>query len=169
MRSFSRRVGYVLGAALTMAALALPGGAASAATGAHVHFGSPVSSVSVSQSDVVPFSASGCGPNEYPELQVQQCTQVIGGGLKVDSVSGRAINVTDFALNELHIEIYGPDGTILKCPQFNLPAYRTSPQCNWNNPVPNYDVAAGNYCSRTWAYTGSGYRNMGSFCIDVHT
>lgn len=156
MRSFSRRAGYILGVAFVLAGLALPAGAASAATG-----------LSASQS-AVPFSASGCAPDEYPEVLVQQCTQVIGGGLKVDAISGKSINSTDVALNELHVEIYGPDGTIKNCPQFNLPAYRTGPQCNWNNPVPQYDMTPGNYCSRTWQYNGRDYVVLGIFCIDVH-
>ncbi|HZR54320.1 MAG TPA: hypothetical protein VFB06_33075 [Streptosporangiaceae bacterium] len=156
MRSFSRRAVYILGVAFAIAALALPASAASAATGSAI------------QSAVVPFSATGCAPDGYPEVLVQQCTQVIGGGLKVDAISGKSINSSDAALNNLHVEIYGPDGTIKNCPQFNLPAYKTGPQCNWNNPVPQYDVTPGNYCSRTWLYNGRDYVIMGIFCIDVH-
>ncbi|QAU24023.1 hypothetical protein EO087_08475 [Dyella sp. M7H15-1] len=116
---------------------------------------------------VIPRSASDCNPN--PLYAIQQCTQVIGAGLEINSISGTGINWDDYELTELHIEIYGPNGTIANCDQFNLPAYATSPTCTWNNPDPKKQMTAGDYCSRTWMYDGSGYIDMDSECIDVHS
>ena len=92
MFSFSKRIGYVLGAALAVAAFALPVSAANAA-GTSPHSGY-VTLARVGPAVIAPDSATNCDPTGYPERLAQECTAVVGGGLKVDSISGRALNTS---------------------------------------------------------------------------
>jgi len=149
---------------------ALPTGVAMAQTDTSaqsVQYDSGMNGAFDNRTAVAPDSASNCNPN--PLYVIQQCTQVIGSGLEINAISGTGINWGDTALTELHIQIYGPNGSIQNCTQFNLAAYATSPTCTWKNPNPTKKMTAGDYCSRTWMYDGSGYINMDSECIDVHS
>jgi hypothetical protein len=116
---------------------------------------------------VIPNSASSCNPT--PFTAVTECTQVIGGGLKVDSITGRALSNVDYTITEVHIEIYGPGGTIKNCGQVDLAPGRSTPNCTWNNPVPQYDVQPGDYCTRVWQFVVAGYYiDLSNECINVH-
>jgi hypothetical protein len=161
MFSFGIRSGAVIGGAvLAAAAFALPASAEqSPATATH-----SLASAST-HATVTPQTATGCNPDTlYP---VQQCTQLIGDGLIINSITGIAINWSDYSISEVHIEIYGPKGTIKNCAQFNLAAYATAPICTWKNPNQNANMPPGDYCSRTWAYNGSGYTEIGVECVGV--
>jgi len=94
---------------------------------------------------------------------------VIGTGLKITSISGFTVNDVNVAEKNMHVQIYGPNGTIKNCGTFTLPAGSTGPTCTWTNPSPNTNETAGNYCSVTWQLESDGtYQDSGAECIGVH-
>jgi hypothetical protein len=158
MLSFKARACFVAGTALMAAGLILPATAAFATTN------------SPTRADVItPESASNCNPAGIELGTWSECTQVIGDGLEINSITGKLINWSQINLSEVHIEIYGPKGTIKNCTQFNLAGGATSPSCTWKNPNQTAQMPAGDYCSRAWEYNGSGYTDMSNECIDVHS
>jgi hypothetical protein len=156
------RAGLVVAAAAALTlGLALPGRALA-------------STASVSQSDlakapaVVPYSA---GPycNNYPLGAWANCTTVIGTGLKITSISGFTVNDVNVAEKNMHVQIYGPNGTIKNCGTFTVQAASNGPTCTWTNPSPNTNEPAGSYCSVTWQLESNGtYQDSGAECIGVH-
>jgi hypothetical protein len=151
MRLFRARFGAVIGAAALVAVFAAPAGAATTAQRA---------STGVN-------SGSGCNPD--PFAAVTECTQVIGAGLEVDSISGGGYSNVDYTITEVHIEIYGPNGHIHNCSQFNLAPFGSMPICRWTNPNPETNVRAGDYCSRSWQQVTPGYYIvLSAECINVH-
>jgi hypothetical protein len=91
-------------------------------------------------------------------------------GLEVNSISGKALSNVSYNITEVHIEIYGPHGHIHNCGEFTLNAFRTGPTCIWNNPNPETNVTAGDYCSRAWQKVTSGYYiDLSNECIGVHS
>jgi hypothetical protein len=119
--------------------------------------------------NITPLSASDCNPAGALLNTYSECTQVIGGGLEINSISGKLINFTGFTLNEVHIQIYGPQGSIYNCAQYNIKPYATGPTCTCKNPQPSKQWPAGDYCSRAWEYAGDGsYADLSNECIDVH-
>jgi hypothetical protein len=159
MLSFKARIGFMTGAALMAAGLILPAGVASAATSGPAQVGG-----------ITPDSASNCNPAGIELGTWSECTQVIGEGLEINSISGKLINWSPINLTEVHIEIYGPKGTIKNCAQFNLAGGATSPTCTWKNPNSTAQMPAGDYCSRAWEYSGNGsYADLSNECIDVHS
>jgi hypothetical protein len=153
----SWRIGAAVAAAVVLSlGLALPGRALAA----------PASQAT--PRTVVPFSA---GPycNNYPLGAWANCTTVNGTGLKITSISGFTVNDSSSTLKNLHVQIYGPNGTIKNCGTFSLAGGALGPTCTWTNPSPNTSEPAGNYCSVTWQLESNGtYRDSGAECIGVH-
>lgn len=115
-----------------------------------------------------PYSA---GPycNNYPSGAWANCTTVIGSGLKITSISGYTVNDGTATEKNMHVQIYGPNGTIKNCGTFTLPLGGFGPTCTWTNPSPNATEPAGSYCSVTWQRESDGtYRDSGAECIGVH-
>lgn len=163
MFTLKARAGAVASAALLATIFALPASAAMAGTGTAAH---PVPHAD--RTIARPDSASSCNPD--PFAAVTECTQVIGEGLEVNSLSGKALSNVDYRITEVHIQLYGPHGTIKNCGEFTLNAFATGPTCTWNNPHPETNVTAGDYCSRAWQKVTSGhYTDLSNECIDVHS
>jgi hypothetical protein len=163
MPSFKPKLAAAAVAALLVSIFALPASAAMAAprTSAQVHQEHRASAIKVS-----PESASNCNPT--PLKTVTECTTVLGGGLKITQITGIAINNTGSNITDVHIQIYGPHGTIQNCPAQTLLGDDTI-GCTWKNPSPNANETAGDYCSTAWEFIGAGYYvRLSSECIGVH-
>lgn len=107
---------------------------------------------------VRPLTGEGCNGLE--------CTEVVGTGLQITSISGAANNTSPLPLNNIHIEFYGPNGLITNTPQFNLPPYSSSGWRTWHNPNPSANMTPGDYCTELWQYVNGGYTGQ-SDCINV--
>ena len=107
--------------------------------------------------------------NNYPTGAWANCTTVTGSGLKITSISGFTVNDGTATEKNMHVQIYGPNGTIKNCGTFTLPLGGFGPTCTWTNPSPNVSEPAGSYCSVTWQLESDGtYRDSGAECIGVH-
>jgi hypothetical protein len=121
----------------------------------------------MAQPAVIPLTGSHCNPD--PLAAATACTTVIGGGLQINAIQGGGFSNYEFTITEVHVEIYGPNGTIHNCTQFDLASYGSVPTCTWKNPQPSKTWPAGDYCSRLWEYTGGGsYADLSNACVDVH-
>jgi hypothetical protein len=111
-------------------------------------------------------SATTC----HPITSLSECTSVAGSGLKITSISGHLYNSTlEVSYSNVHIEIYGPNGLIKNCGQYNQ-GFGNGPTCSWTNPHPTANMTPGDYCSEAWQYTyGSGYAPLSTECIGVHS
>jgi hypothetical protein len=112
--------------------------------------------------------ATGTGCNPDPFSQVQECTTVVGSGLRISSISGWTVNNTSSTFDNLHIEIYGPQGHLGNCNVFSLGNLATGPTCVWRNPSPLVDRVGGDYCSRVWQLFNGRYTVGSSECVNVH-
>jgi hypothetical protein len=94
----------------------------------------------------------------------QECTEVVGTGLKVTSIAG---NFTAGSSSEtIYIEYYGPNGYITKTGNFALSEGETTGWHTWHNPKPNANMTPGYYCTEAYKSNGS---PILSDCIQVHT
>lgn len=97
------------------------------------------------------------------------CNDVQGSGLHITSMTASVSSQSDREYDALHIQLYGPAGTIKNCAVFNLDysdAY-TSPVCGW---YPNKNERAGDYCARVWQDNGGGnYTSLLTECVGVHS
>jgi hypothetical protein len=157
------RIGLAVAAAVVLSlGLALPGRALAASTPAsHARVATPPLTI-------VPYSA---GPycNNYPSGAWANCTTVIGTGLKITSISGFTVNDVNVTEKNMHVQIYGPNGTIKNCGTFSVAGGAFGPTCTWTNPSPNTNEPAGDYCSVTWQLESNGtYQDSGAECIGVH-
>ena len=112
-----------------------------------------------------PQTGEGCytGPLGFG-TDGQECTEVVGTGLKVTSIAGEFTAGT--SSETIYIEYYGPNGYITKTGNFSLSEGETTGWHTWHNPNPNATMKAGYYC--TEAYRSNGAAIM-SDCILVHT
>jgi hypothetical protein len=110
-------------------------------------------------------TCAGGGIWGYPYYSV--CTDVNGGGLHIDSMSGQFFNhYIDAGANNIHIQLFGPRGTIKNCPAVNVGPRSSGPKCWWS---PNSNEPGGNYCATAWqALGGSNYDRLATACINVH-
>jgi hypothetical protein len=161
--SYYRKVSLLLTAtAVLLIGLALPGRALGS-TMIHSH-----ARLAQGQTKIIPRTGSGCN---YQGIGVHwyNCTTVVGGGLKITSISGYTVNYLRGSQSNMHVEIYGPNGLIKNCAPFTLPGGGQGPTCTWNNPNPNATMTAGDYCSVAWQYQGNNYYEEGApECIGVH-
>jgi hypothetical protein len=116
---------------------------------------------------MIPDTGRSCNPSILGD--VNECTKVYGSGLHVSYLDSLSY-FSDIAAGytNLHIELYGPHGHIKNCSTFDFPAGNNeqSPLCE---DVVNANVAPGNYCGRTWHYTGGGHWEvLSAACVDVH-
>ena len=158
MHSRTMRIGLAIGSALAaVTAFALPASASP----------NPGSSPqSIRPQSIRPQSGADCNSN--PLNAVYQCTAVVGAGLEINSITGSATNNMPYAINDVHIQIYGPQGSIYNCSTFSMGIYGKGPSCVWKNPNPSKQWPAGDYCSRTWQYDGdSYYEALATQCINV--
>ena len=105
---------------------------------------------------------SNCGENV--QHLVQQCTSLKSSGTHIDSLSGWSTHLPFDLLSypDVHIELYGPAGTIKNCGQItNWEPGDTTPTCTWS---PNDTRAKGNYCSRTWSHDGTSWLDLANEC-----
>ena len=161
MLSTWARISAVAGTVLIATILALPAHAATTAPGTSTAVRSG------DQVQIIPRSGTDCNPN--PLAAVSECTTVLGSGLKISQITGIAISNVDYNITEVHIQIYGPKGTIHNCPNITLQAFSTA-GCTWPNPNPNATMAAGDYCSTAWEHiAGGNYARLSTECINVHS
>jgi hypothetical protein len=113
-------------------------------------------------------SAGACGGGAFGYPYYAVCTDVSGSGLHINYLSGQFFNhYIDSGVNNVHIQLYGPNGTIKNCGQVNVGAQGNGPTCTWS---PNSNEPAGDYCGRAWQWLGgSDYQELAEECIDVHT
>jgi hypothetical protein len=116
----------------------------------------------------IPRTATNCNPN--PLQSANECTTVVGTGTYVDSISGVTFSNVPYNITRVHIQIYrASDGhTFKNCSEFTLPGFGKGPVCLWVNPTPHVHVPAGDYCSKAWEFTGSGYVELSAECVNVH-
>lgn len=161
MLSIWARISAVAGAALIATILALPANAATTATGIST------TARSGDQVQLIPESGTDCNPN--PVATVSECTTVLGSGLKISQITGIAISNVSNNIPQVHIQIYGPKGTIHNCPNITLQAFSTA-GCTWPNPKPNATMPGGDYCSTAWEHiAGDYYARLSTECINVHS
>lgn len=101
-----------------------------------------------------------------PGIDVQECTSVVGSGLKITSISGRLL--VDKTGGTYHIEIFGPHGLIKNCASYKQTTTSFGPWCTFNTADPNVNNVAGDYCSEGWEFEGgTTWRAMATECIGV--
>jgi hypothetical protein len=105
----------------------------------------------------IPQSGNSCGPQI---VGAQECTAIVGTGLKITSISGTLYNNSPAELYDVYIEFYGPNGYITKTATYDIPAWGHIGGFVWHNPNPNANMTAGDYCTQ-----GAGH----SDCVDVHS
>lgn len=112
-------------------------------------------------------SASACGGGGFNNPYYAVCTDVNGAGLHINSLSGQFFNhYVDTGVKGVHIQLYGPMGTIKNCPEVNVGRQSHGPKCIWS---PNRNEPAGNYCSRAWErLSATNFRQLALVCITVH-
>lgn len=117
-----------------------------------------------------PSAATGAGcyggvnPAQY---QGQECTLVVGSGLKVTSISGKFNNTMPWAYLNIYIEFYGPNGHITNTTTMEVPPGGSTGYHTWHNPHPNANMTPGYYC--TEAIDSDNFKPIFSDCIEVHT
>jgi hypothetical protein len=126
-----------------------------------------------SQAQAAPaMNTTGSGCNFSTLAHWYNCTTVNGSGLKINFVSGYAVDGGGNAsFPSMHVEVYGPNGHIANCGTFTLGASQgtTGPICKWTNPSPGATMRAGDYCTVTWQSEGGGnFREGGPECVNVH-
>ena len=113
-----------------------------------------------------PQTGEGCYDKDSGVSIVgEECTEVVGSGLKVTSISGQFNNGTNSA-ETIYIYYYGPKGYITKTANLNVPAQGSTSWHTWHNPNPNANMPAGDYCTEAYKSNGS---PIISDCIQVHT
>jgi hypothetical protein len=96
-----------------------------------------------------------------------ECTDVSGSGLHINYLRGYFVNQYPSPTDNVHIELYGPNGVIKNCGSYTATTDNTSHPCRWS---PNAKEKGGNYCSRAWQYNGGGnYEEIAEECVDVHS
>lgn len=114
-------------------------------------------------------NASGNGCNTAP-TGASECTQVIGSGLKITSITGhlQIDDVRVLPLANVHIEIFGPHGLIKNCNEYTQTG-DIGPNCGYKVPNPTANQAAGYYCTEAWQRIFTLYQPLSTECILVHT
>ncbi len=95
------------------------------------------------------------------------CINITGSGTYLSSMKAWMHNIrTDKTWTQMHIELWGPQGTKpdKNCAQFNIGPNSNSPNCVWS---PKRRLGTGLYCATLWQFFGSGYNNFGTHC--AHT
>jgi hypothetical protein len=120
-------------------------------------------------STAMPASAlTGQGCNQTIDWQfgtgAEECTQVVGTGLRITSISGKFDNQD--GATTIYIDFYGPDGHITNTGNMTVGSNGSTGWITWHNPNPNFNMTAGYYC--TEAYLSDGTPII-SDCIEVHT
>jgi hypothetical protein len=167
MRAFNAKF-YTLAAVVLTALMAVPAGSALASPAPHSS--SHAAATAAIRADRVnrPDSATECNPN--PLESANECTSVVGKGLIIEHISGVTFSNVPFAIDRVHIQIYGPNGTLKNCPSFRLPGFGKGKTCLWTNPHPHIKVKAGNYCSKAWEETSTKpvhFTELSAECIKV--
>jgi hypothetical protein len=106
-------------------------------------------------------SATVCEPGE--DNMWRTCSAVTGSGLTIDSLTGSFENLSNGTVDDMHIELSGPNGLIKNCAQVNVGPLATI-TCTWS---PDHTETQGDYCATSWHYNGSGYTSYGEACVDV--
>ncbi len=121
---------------------------------------------SADQPSVVrPMTGVGCySGTSYGEGQ--ECTEVVGSGLKVTSISGEFNNTTPFTAT-IYIDFYGPNGHITNTGNLTVASGKSTGYHTWHNPNPNANMTPGDYC--TEAFLAGSNLAFWSDCIQVHT
>jgi hypothetical protein len=163
MLSSRKRVVAMIGAAVLAAILPASAAMASTAAPAQGHASHTIVGPAI---PAIPYTYTACNPN--PLELANECTTVVGTGLYVDSISGVTFSNVYYDLTKVHIQIYGPHGTIHNCSAFTLHGLGKGPVCLWVNPHPATHVTAGDYCSKAWQQVGSGYVGLSAECVNVH-
>jgi hypothetical protein len=114
---------------------------------------------------IQPMTGVGCyggiGSSTY-----QECTQVVGSGLKVTSISGEFNNNGPFPAT-IYIKYYGPKGDITKTGSLTVAPGKSTGYHTWHNPNPTANMTPGDYC--TEAFFAGTTQGIISDCIEVHT
>ena len=112
-----------------------------------------------------PLTGSGCyGGTTVIQDHGQECTKVVGSGLKITSIAGEYNNTTPFA-ETVYIDYYGPKGYITKTGSITVASGGSTGYHTWHNPTPSVNRPAGDYC--TEAFLVEGNLPIFSDCIDV--
>jgi hypothetical protein len=120
----------------------------------------------VQPSVVQPLTGSGCYSGVGTHDLGQECTEVVGSGLKITSISGEYNNTTPYSAT-VYIDYYGPKGYITKTGNLTVASKASTGYHTWHNPNPNTNEPAGDYC--TEAFLVAGNKGIWSDCIQVHT
>jgi hypothetical protein len=108
-----------------------------------------------------PATALASGDSCSPQIiGGQECTAIVGSGLKITSISGTYRNNGPTEEYDILIDFYGPNGNITSTATYNVPAYGSIGPFVWHNPTPTVNRPAGDYCTQ-----GGGH----SDCVDVHS
>jgi hypothetical protein len=100
-------------------------------------------------------------------IGAQECTEVVGSGLKITSISGTFKNHAQNPVYDIYIDFYGPGGKYIT-------ATATTPEVGansqygpfvWHNPNPTVNMPAGDYCTEG---ASPGIAGGTADCIDVH-
>jgi hypothetical protein len=110
-----------------------------------------------------PMTGVGCYGGTSDDLG-QECTEVVGSGLKITSIAGEYNNTTPFT-DTVYIDYYGPKGYITKTGSLTVASGGSTGYHTWHNPKPNVNMPAGDYC--TEAILVAANRPIWSDCIDV--
>jgi hypothetical protein len=112
-----------------------------------------------------PLTGEGCYTGAIGfGVDGEECTEVVGSGLKVTSIAGEFI--AGSSSEKIYIEYYGPKGYITKTGIFSLSEGESTGWHTWHNPNPNSNMPAGDYCTEAFNTNGTG---IISDCIQVHT
>jgi hypothetical protein len=117
----------------------------------------PGTAMAATRPSVTPLNGSSCDPYI---IGAQECTAVVGSGLKITSISGTFNNNGPSEDYGVSVEFYGPNGYITRTATYNVPKYSSIGPFVWHNPNPNATMPAGDYCTEAEGH---------SDCIDVHS
>jgi hypothetical protein len=113
-----------------------------------------------------PAVAAGSWCHPATQSFPQPCISTTGTGLYIGTLSGWGNNATLISYQGVHIELYGPNGLIKNCPDFNLSPGYSTPVCSWS---PNHNEPAGTYGQTIWLRTGTNsYRSLSGITVGVH-
>jgi hypothetical protein len=120
-----------------------------------------VAAFSVSASPAMATEIQSC---RLGSLEMGSCTFLIyPNNTVIDYLQGEGYNGNPITMDNMHIELTGPRGHILNCPQVNIGPYGTTPICQWS---PFDARAPGSYCSILWyEESPTDYIEYSSACV----
>lgn len=112
-----------------------------------------------------PITDSGDGCSASIAGQSQECTEIVGSGLHITSISGTFKNSSSTTYPNVRIFFYGPNGNITSTGYYTGTAEKTLGPFVWRNPNPTANMTPGDYCTETAGPDGPNQAD----CVNVRS